>query len=153
MHHVHLFSTRLSLWNPLYAIFTCFPCFARAQLRIIKFASKVLCRHTTLIAMVNSYITFNFCITIIMLFSIRGEMKLRFCALADVNLAKDVRLYSSTCSYIAISLRNLFFLAARDIGSLHKVNQTQKEAPWFAAYFFNATSNSDVNFTVDVKLV
>ena len=55
-------------------------CFAREQLCISSFASKLLCRHTTLIAKVNSCINFNFCILIIMLYlsKIRGILKLWF---------------------------------------------------------------------------
>ena len=51
--------------------------FAHVQLCISSFACKLICRHSTLIAKVNSCINFNFCITIIMLYlsKIRGILK------------------------------------------------------------------------------
>ena len=78
VHHTHLFSTGLIFQITLYATETCFCIFARAQLRISSFASKLLCRHSILIAEVNSCINFNFCITIIIdyLSKIRGYLKL-----------------------------------------------------------------------------
>ena len=55
-----------------------FAWFARAQLCINSFACKLLCRHSTLIAKVNSCINFNFCIATKMLFlyKIIGILKL-----------------------------------------------------------------------------
>ena len=52
----------------------------------------------------------------------------------------------------SISLRNLF-LIARDIESLRENNQTQNKDPWRAERFFNATSESDVNLTVEISIV
>ena len=83
VHHKHLFSTRLSFQNPLYATKICFCIFACAQLHISSFACKLLSRHSTLIAKVHSCILFHFCIIIIMLYlsKIRGILKLLFFAL------------------------------------------------------------------------
>ena len=47
MHHVHLFSTRLSLLSFLYAIFTCF---CMCAVFHSDFASELLCKHSTKIA-------------------------------------------------------------------------------------------------------
>ena len=59
-----------------------FAFFERAQLCISSSACKLLCRHSTLTAEVNSCINFNFCMTIIMLYlsKIRGNLKLWFFA-------------------------------------------------------------------------
>ena len=78
--HTHLFFVRLSFQiinlHAKKARFFAF--FARAQLCISSFACKLLYRHSTLIAEVNSCINFIFCITIIMLYlsKIRGNLKL-----------------------------------------------------------------------------
>ena len=65
VYQTHLFTARLNFQN---ATKTCFCIFARVNLRISSFAYKLLCRHFTLIAEVNSCINFIFCITIIMLY-------------------------------------------------------------------------------------
>ena len=71
-----------------------FACFACVQSCIGSFACKLIFRHSTLIAEVNSSICFNFCITITMLYlnTIRGILTLWFFApmLASTN-ALDVR--------------------------------------------------------------
>ena len=82
VHYMHLFFTRLSFQNSLYA--TVNACFARAQLCISSFAcsfidSRNKCLHN-----------FNFCISIIMLYLSKIRRKLKLILSADVNVDKYV---------------------------------------------------------------
>ena len=70
-----------------------FAFFARSHLCVSSFARKLLCRHSTSIAEVNSCINFNFCITIIMLYLSKNYKKFEIVILyVDVNVDKYVRL-------------------------------------------------------------
>ena len=86
------------------------------------FASKLLGKHSTLMAKVTSCINVHFCNTIIMLFLSENERKTEIAILCiDFNVAK----YGDRSIAVAISLRNLF-LTAR--GTLHLFNKTQDKA-------------------------
>ena len=46
-----------------------------------------------------------------------------------------------------------FFLTARDIKSLYESNQLQDKDPLLAVHLFNAASELDANYKVEIKIV
>ena len=107
---MHLFSTRLTFQN-LYMLPNVFAC---AQLCISSFACKLLCRHSTLIAEVNSCINFIFCITITLLYlnKFRGIL----CSLLLEGLHSE--LYCSWC-FAGWGTQNISLYIVQKIFSCH----------------------------------
>ena len=68
-----------------------FACFTRAQLCISSFACKLLCRHSTVIAKVNSSINFDFGSSIITLYFSKIKRNIENVILcADIDVDKYV---------------------------------------------------------------
>ena len=68
-------------WNKIFCMLylNAIACFARAQLCNSNFASKLLCRNSTLMAKVNFCMNSNFLITVITIFylAVRTKLKMR----------------------------------------------------------------------------